>query len=451
MHADVLQHLGHRGRRLVEGLAVVLGREVQVQQQRLAVALPAAARVLPPGLGQQRLGAFRIERVRLLRGVAGRHGGDGRGVHDRVALEDLLDDRVAVHRVGERQARLGVAVEPVLAAGVELVLGPAVEVEAAVELLGAGDDLHVRLAREHGGVERRHRVHEGDLPGAQPGQPRGRLGDHLQAQPLHQGQRTPVGVVALQDHGRLAPPLHELPGARADGLVVERVDAVLDRPRLRHERLAPQGVPERGGGLARVHAHRIVVDLLPAAHVRQGLVELRAGGHVLDPVLVEVAPEHAVEVEEHGVGVERLAVVELHAPAQAELPRRVAHRLPGQGQPGHGLALRVDVDEALEDLADVGRADRAHADPRVHVGGVVGHRHHQLGLGIGRRLGKGGGGEGENELQHGQPADHHALLIYRPCDRRRDAPLDTAIVELVNAGLRPGRCIKPETLLVCRM
>jgi hypothetical protein len=112
-------------------------------------------------------------------------------------------------------------------------------------------------------------------------------------------------------------------------------------------------------------------------------------------------PEHAVEVEEHGVGVERLAVVELHAPAQAELPRRVAHRLPGHGQPGHGLALRVDVDEALEDLPDVGRADRAHADPRVHVGGVVGHRHDQLGLGIGR-LSVGRGGHGQDDERDDQ-------------------------------------------------
>src|SRR5205807_1792917 len=70
--------------------------------------------------------------------------------------------------------------------------------------------------------------------------------------------------------------------------------------------------------------------------------------------------------------------------------------------------------------------------------------------GIGRRLGKGGRGDGEDERQHEQPADHHGLLIYRPCDRSRVAPLHTAIVELVNAGLRPGRCIKPETLLVCR-
>jgi hypothetical protein len=150
-----------------------------------------------------------------------------------------------------------------------------------------------------------------------------------------------------------------------------------------------------------VHAHRVVVDLLPPAHVWQRLVELRAGGDVLDPVLVEVLPEHAVEVEEHGVGVERLAVVELHPAAQRELPRGVAHGLPGQREPRHRLALRVDVHQTLEDLADVGRADRAHADPGIHVVRVVRHRDDELRLGVDSR-GVDGRGQTGVEGGHGQ-------------------------------------------------
>ena len=55
-----------------------------------------------------------------------------------------------------------------------------------------------------------------------------------------------------------------------------------------------------------------------------------------------------------------------------------------QRQPRHRLALAVDVDQALEHLADVVGADRAHADARVHVGRVVGEGDDQLGVGVDR-------------------------------------------------------------------
>ena len=316
-------------------------------------------------------------------------------------MEDFLDDGVAIDREIEGQTHPRVREETVTAARVEGVLGPPIQVEAAVELLRAAHDLHGGIAREDGGVERGHGVHETDLARAQRGDPRPRFGNDLKAQPSELRLQAPVGGVSLEPHGVLAPPFHQLPGARSDRAVVDGLDPVLDRVVLGHEGLPANEIPEGGGGLARVNADGEVVDLFPPRHEREGLLEGRAGGHLLDAPSIEIAPEHAVEVEEHGVGVERLAVVELHAPAQAELPRRVAHRLPGQGQPGHGLAVRVDVDEALEDLADVGRADRAHADPRVHVGGVVGHRHHQLGLGIGR-LSVGRGGHGQDDERDDQ-------------------------------------------------
>ena len=71
-----------------------------------------------------------------------------------------------------------------------------------------------------------------------------------------------------------------------------------------------------------------------------------------------------------------------------ELPGGVAHRLPRHGQARHRAPLGIRVDEALEHLPDIGRSHRAHAEPRVHVLGVVGHGDDQLGLGV-DRLGPG--------------------------------------------------------------
>src|SRR4029453_10156034 len=97
---------------------------------------------------------------------------------------------------------------------------------------------------------------------------------------------------------------------------------------------------------------------------RVRLLEPGGGQGVLQPELVEVPAEEAIEVEQHGVGVERLTVVEGHAAPECELPREIPHGLPRKRQPRRGTALRVDVDQALEHLTDVVRANRANADAR---------------------------------------------------------------------------------------
>src|SRR5712692_860976 len=60
-------------------------------------------------------------------------------------MEDLLDDGIAIDGEIESHADARVREEPIPAAGVEGILGPPVEVQTAVELLRAADDLHAVL------------------------------------------------------------------------------------------------------------------------------------------------------------------------------------------------------------------------------------------------------------------------------------------------------------------
>src|SRR5207249_97816 len=76
----------------------------------------------------------------------------------------------------------------------------------------------------------------------------------------------------------------------------------------------------------------VVVHLFPARDERVRLLELGGGQDVLQTPLVEVPAEEAIEVEEHGVGVERLAVVKGHAPTERELPGQLTHGLPRERQ-----------------------------------------------------------------------------------------------------------------------
>ena len=110
------------------------------------------------------------------------------------------------------------------------------------------------------------------------------------------------------------------------------------------------------------------------------------------------------------------------AAAQRELPGEVVDRLPGQRQARHWLALAVDVHQALEHLADVVGADRAHAEPRVHVGRVVGEGDDQLGVGVDRHpVDAGGRGPpgsegqqagGQREADNGAEQGSHGALSY---------------------------------------
>src|SRR5439155_267647 len=96
------------------------------------------------------------------------------------------------------------------------------------------------------------------------------------------------------------------------------------------------------------------------------------------------------------------------------LPGELAHRLPRKGQARHGAAVRIHVDQALEHLADVVGANRAHPDARVHVVGVVGEGDDQLGVRVDRdtvdRARQGGRLRGRRERPYEQQWENQ-----RPC------------------------------------
>ena len=378
----------------------MLGREQELQRQGI--------RVAKAGFGEQRPGATRIVRVGLLRGIAVRDRCDRRGVGQGVAVEDLLDDRVPVDGQVQRQPHALVDEETVLAARVELVLRAAVEVEPARELLRARGHLEPRVLPERRRVERRHALDEPDLARSQRGDAGGALGDRLESHRAKERLRAPVRVVLFEQHRRLALPFHHLPWSGPDRAIVQPLHAVLERVGLGHHRLAADEIPERRRGLAGMDANGVVVHLLPSRDERVRLLERGRGQHVLDRPAVEVPSEEAIEIEEHGVGVERLTVVEGHAAPEREFPGELPRGLPRERQARHRATLGVHVDQALEHLTDVVRANRAHADARVHVGGVVSERDHQLGVGIdgdavhGARL-RGG----LRPSRHQGPREHH--------------------------------------------
>jgi hypothetical protein len=191
-----------------------------------------------------------------------------------------------------------------------------VQIDPAVELLRAARHLDAWLAAEDTRVQWGHRVDKADLARPERGETSPRLGNDLEAQPLEERGRAPVTLVALEAHRVVALPRHHLPGSGAHRPLVERLHSILDGVLPRHERLATDVDPRvrqtRAGG----QEDGVVACFLPARDGGIDLLEGGARGDVLDAPLVEVLPEHAVEVEEQGVGVELLPVVEGDAAAE---------------------------------------------------------------------------------------------------------------------------------------
>ena len=159
----------------------------------------------------------------------------------------------------------------------------------------------------------------------------------------------PVGVIGVEHHAHVALPLLELEGAGAHGLLPELVPAdLLDVSGWHDHQVLELG---EGDGIGLVggdrHGVRIVdMDFLEGG-IRRPLAALALGVH------------GGVEGELDRRRVQLLAIVELDAAAQLELPRRRVHHLPRLRQLAH------------EVLAVVGQPDQ-----RVeHVDGdVVGRR-----------------------------------------------------------------------------
>ena len=315
-------------------------------------------------LGQQLLALGGIERVAVL-GLA-----EGRVVGLQPADRRLRravqqgDDGVAVDAVVQRLAHADVGERAVLG-------GHVVEPRPDVRI-GTRRDHEARLLERRDAVGRRH-LDPVDAARAQRGEPRVGLGDGQQQDLVDLGLLggVPIGVVAGERH-RLA--RHHAGDAERPGA-----------GRRQHRHLGPvaPGLLERGrrGGQdvghhprevgrhdGRRQGDRVVVDLLVAGQDRHARAHDADGaGLELRAVLVE----DALEVPDHGVGVEIRAVVELHALPQMEDPGLLVVRrlLPflGQARPQGGELVglgEVEQDHALEDR----EAQEAHA-----LEAVVGH------------------------------------------------------------------------------
>ena len=242
---------------------------------------------------------------------------DAAADRDRVALVELLDDLVLVDRVVQGLADLRVRERALL--GVDQVdrhqVGEGVLHPAAARLLDlahvVGDDLGDDLG----------------LAASQGGHSREIVRDGLPDHPLDLGHPAPVGGVRLQHHPVVLHPLHELVGPGAHRLDRERLPVhLLDV--LRREHLPP---------VAREALHQDRVRLAGDDVDRVGVHHVGAlDGAEAAVDLVHALGDQAVDGELHRVGVERLAVVELHSLPQLELPRRVVEERRGNRVTGVG-------------------------------------------------------------------------------------------------------------------
>ena len=255
--------------------------------------------------------------------------GDGAGDDLRVVLEELLDDGVPVHRVVQGLAHANIVEGLLLDVDhdeqrarrrTRLDREPRVLLEPR-DLLRRNVHDQVRVAR----LEHEH--------------PRLILADGLHQHAVQIRPAAPVGVVPLHRHVVALHPLDELEGAGPDRMQGQVLSPFLMRGgRDDRARRVGHDEEERPKGLLESHAHRGVVHDLGGLDHRR--VETR-----LEGLLVA---EDAVEEVLDGLGVERGAVVELHALSQLEGPRQavLGHR-PRLGQPGLELHLRVEPDEVL--------------------------------------------------------------------------------------------------------
>ena len=300
----------------------------------------------------------------------------------RAPPEHVLDELVHVDRLRDGLAHLQVLHRPLLE----------VDEGQVVDARGDGGP-HGRLAAGIDEVHRvrRHVLHDVDLAGEKRGEARRELGDEAEGDLLDLGLALPVVVVARDDQLLVAYPLRELEGPRARGLGGQSLDALLEGlGRHRHEILQGDAVDEPRPWLVGDEAYRVGIDDLDFLHQCPARQVVRLVGGVLDVV--------------HGrldaLGIEGLAVVELDALAQGELPRGVVHHLPRDGEHGDRLvALRIAVDQPIVHVLDhvVGRP--VHDGVGQERPGLCREGHDDF-LGLHSILGKDRGGRGQ-EGKHG--------------------------------------------------
>ncbi len=221
------------------------------------------------------------------------------------------------------------------------------------------------------------------VAGQKGGHARGRARNHLEADVLPLRLRAPVGIVALEHHAVAGHVLGEAvrPGAdhQLAGVEVLRLRRLGDGLRQDHDRaeiVRQQRMRLVGLQSQRVLVGRLDVDDRPHEEGERS----RAVGHV----------GHALEGGDHIIGRELLAIVELHALTQLDLPFEIVERLPRFRQARlHALAF-VLPDQRLEDVAVQAVVRRQVMEVRIERR----HRRRQADRQVGRLH---GGGQQQRE------------------------------------------------------
>ena len=262
-----------------------------------------------------------------------------------MAQQDRLDDGVAVHGHGQGLAHFLVFHDAAL------------RVVAHGQGHGAVHALHGQLAVFFQRVDHGQRDLVGHVDAArlQFGGLCGGLCDEAVDQVVQLGRAAPVAGVALKREADLGLVVDELEGAGADR-VGAKVGAaffgdVLGRNN--HGAVAGQFGQQHGVGVLQQKVHGVGVD----HHDFFDRVVVRLLG-----ALFALVTQQAVERELDGLGVERLAVMELDPFAQREAQLGVVvQKLPLGRQAGHQFHIGGAHDQAVKHLA-------AHSAPRHQEG-----------------------------------------------------------------------------------
>ena len=260
----------------------------------------------------------------------------------RLALEHLLDQLVHIERVVHGPPRANVLHR----AGLQI------DEREVVDAGGDGrPDLRAAAPLHRLDRVRRHVLHDVDLAREQGRHASAELGDEAEGDAARVGGPLPVIGIALDDQPVIALPLDEPERAGADRLLRQGLRALLLQRLGRHEGVGERGVvDEARPRLLGDQPHHVVVDdlyFLDRLPVRGGRV-MALAGRIL----------RVLERRLDRLGVERLAVVELDALTQRELPGGVVDDLPSGGEHRPGLeGLGVAVEQAIVDVLEhvVGR------------------------------------------------------------------------------------------------
>jgi len=222
-------------------------------------------------------------------------------------------------------------------------------------------------------IRRRDALDHLQIAGSQVRQPRGRVGDGHELDPVDVDVAlVPVVGEPLADDLALGHSLDELEGPGAHGPRAEPVAELARRFRRDHHAGAVgEGGDQRHERLGQVEPDGEIVDDVDALDLADLALAERARHRQM-----------AFDVEAHRLGVERLAVVELDARAQPDHDRAAARGplVPG-GELRHDLEIGGDVEELVAERGEDQAADVGAADRRVEGVGIVVQADPQHGLG----------------------------------------------------------------------